>query len=85
MQLVLLKNEDKNARHGRHAGRITGGTECYGRHYNLRRSVNLTNSDVLNIPGGCSWVLVPQSHPRPANHPSDLLVEIERVKVLLRC
>ena len=23
----------KKARHGRHAGRITGGTECYGRHY----------------------------------------------------
>ena len=23
----------KKARHGRHTGRITGGTECYGRHY----------------------------------------------------
>ena len=24
-------------------GEITGGTECYGRHYNLRRSVNLAD------------------------------------------
>jgi len=31
-QLSKLQT-NKSARHGRHAGRITGGTECYGRHY----------------------------------------------------
>jgi hypothetical protein len=39
----LLPRENKSARHGRHAGRITGGTECYGRRYYLRQSVNLVD------------------------------------------
>ena len=31
--MILISFEIKSARHGRHAGRITGGTECYGHRY----------------------------------------------------
>ena len=51
----------------------------------LRRSVNLVVSDVVQTIQGCSVALVAQHHPRTSNYPSNLLVEIERVKVLLRC
>ena len=77
--------ENKSARHGRHAGRITGGTECYGRRYACDNPSNLIDSDVPNSLRGCSLPFVPQSHSRTTNYPADLFVEIQRVKVLLRC
>ncbi len=54
----------------------------------LRRSVNLADSDVLQTLAGCSQTLVAlvsQHDACATNCPSDLLVEIQRVKVLLRC
>jgi hypothetical protein len=54
----------------------------------LQRSVNLEPSDVLKRRAGCFntlVALVTQHDPCATNYPSDLLVEIDRVKVLLRC
>jgi len=47
--------------------------------------INLVVSDVVQTVPGCSVALVAQHEPRTTNNPSDLLVEIDRVKVLLRC
>ena len=75
----------KNARYGRHTGRkITGGTECYGRHYYFatirltsQAEMRITELGLLSTVGASSVAVATKHDPLTSNSPPDLLVEIE--------
>ena len=67
---------------------ITGGTECYGRRYfaTIRiTSIFQMSSDAFALLSMRPSLLEAKQRTVAADRPSDLLVEVERIKVLLRC
>ena len=69
-------------------GEITGGTECYGRRYSCGdplTSPTEMSSRLLLVAFTQLAALIAQHNAFSTDCPSDLLVEIQRVKVLLGC
>ena len=69
-------------------GEITGGTECYGRRHYFCDDPITSQAQMCSTRSRLLFTLrtvVTQNDSSSSNYPSDLLVENERVKVLLGC